>query len=654
VQQLDPDLRALQEVRDFVERAKRAHEAVAHYSQAQIDAITRAMAEAAEAASYELGRVAVEETGIGRVHYKVLKNLFGSRGIWESIKGEKSVGIISRDEKTGVLEVATPVGVVAGIIPTTNPTSTAIGKALIAVKGRNAIVISPHPRARRCIGETVEVMRRAIERAGGPPDLVLSLTNPTIDSTGALMKHKHVSIILATGGSGLVQAAYSSGKPAYGVGPGNVPCYIDRSADVAQAARAIVTSQAFDNGTLCCSEQGLVIDRPIEKALIDELVKRGAHVCNEEETAKLARHCNKRGHMNPDVVGLDPWRVAEASGFNVPRETSVLLAWQGGVGPDWPLSIEILCPLLSLHRADGWEEGCRVSMEMLHFGGLGHTCGVHARDEKVLEAWFLEKPANRIIVNGPCSQGAVGYSTWLVPSMSLGCGPQAGNITSDNITVKHLLNVKRVAFPRRDWLEVEKRDHAWAAKFTREEAPRGSGLPGDPAMALGAPRASQSAFTAPVASNWQGNPAVAPQSAAGTIAPRASSAPASPPNPGRAAPVFSRPSAPSAGGSARTGTVEPTRPNPMAKVQAAPKSPGGFAPRESAHGGAAVAVLAQPSVAAFVAPPAASARHAAPYVGVGLSIADIQHIMSHAGAGCPLGPCKGCPHHDVSTGACTA
>src|SRR5687768_12494199 len=256
------------------------------------------MADAGEAAAYDLARVAVEETGIGYVHYKVLKNLLGSRGIWNSIKNEKSVGIISRDEKTGVIEVATPVGVVAGIIPTTNPTSTAIGKALIAVKGRNAIVISPHPRARRCIGETVEVMRRAIERAGGPPDLVLSLSNPTIESTGALMKHKHVSIILATGGSGLVHAAYSSGKPAYGVGPGNVPVYVDRSADVANAARTIVQSQSFDNGTLCCSEQALVLDRPIADAVLAEMQRNGAHVCSAEETTKLAALCNVGGHMN--------------------------------------------------------------------------------------------------------------------------------------------------------------------------------------------------------------------------------------------------------------------------------------------------------------------------------------------------------------------
>jgi acyl-CoA reductase-like NAD-dependent aldehyde dehydrogenase len=624
VQHLDPDLAALQEVRDCVARAKRAVEAVARHDQARTDALCAAMAVAAESAAFDLARVAVEETGIGRVHYKVLKNLFGSRGVWESIKDERSVGVIARDERRGVVEVATPVGVVAGIIPTTNPTSTAIAKALIAVKGRNAIVLSPHPRSKRCIGETVEVLRRAIERTGGPPDLVTTLSNPTIESTGALMKHRDVAIILATGGSGLVHAAYSSGKPAYGVGPGNVPCYVDRSADLARTAKILVGSQSFDNGTLCCSEQALVLDRPIAERFLTEMQARGAHVCSPEETKKLERHCNKRGHMNPDVVGLDPWKIAEAAGFSVPRETSVLLAHQGGVGPDWPLSIEILAPLLSVHLVDGWEEGCKVSIEVLNYGGLGHTIGLHATDQAVIDAWMLEKPANRILVNGPCSQGAVGYSTHLVPSMSLGCGPQAGNITSDNITARHLLNIKRVGFLRMDWDALEQRDHAFAARFTHEAAPRGSGLQGDPALrgprpAAQAPAAAPS--TADVTSNWRGNPAVVLPTARAQVPPFQESV--------RAAPTFTRPTPP---------------PASAAKVAPAPKAPGS---------GAETAVLPPPRAAA--APPAPTAKPAqSPYVGAGLTPAEIQDIMAHAGRGCPLGPCKGCPHSNVNTGACMA
>ncbi len=609
MQALDPDLRALQDVRDHVARARRACEAVHGWDQKRTDAVCAAMAKAAAAAAYDLGRLAVEETGIGRVHYKVLKNLFGAEGTWASIQHEKTVGVISRDEKTGVVEVATASGVVAGIIPTTNPTSTAIFKALISVKGRNAIVISPHPRARRCIGETVEVMRRAIERAGGPPDLVCCLPNPTIESTGALMRHKDVAVILATGGTGLVKAAYSSGRPAYGVGPGNVPCYIDRSADIAQAAAMITSSQSFDNATLCCSEQGLVLDAPIADRLVAELKKRGAHVCDEDETRKLAKLCNVGGHMNPDVVGLDPCRIAEMAGFSVPRHTTILLAWQGGIGKQWPLSIEILAPVLSLHRVDGWEEGCRASIAMLEYEGLGHTLGIHCKDERVLEAFFLEKPANRIIVNGPCSQGAVGYSTNLMPSMSLGCGPQAGNITSDNITARHLINVKRVAFPRRDWAEIDRRDHERAAALTRDGLPRGCGLAGDPALAGGAPPASSSAFTPDASSNWRGNPPV--------DAPRA-------PTPAATSPTAT-PWAAKVGPATKSAPPVFTSPAPGSAVAVAPRA----------------------------AAPAPAPRGTL-QIGAGLSSQEIQTLMSHAGAGCPLGPCKGCPHHEVTTGACKA
>ncbi|MFT4543173.1 MAG: acetaldehyde dehydrogenase (acetylating), partial [Planctomycetota bacterium] len=514
VQQLDPDLRALQEMRDMVLRAKAACEQVRSYDQAQIDRLCEAMAKAALAAAYDLARLTVEETGIGRVHYKVLKNIFGSEGVWNSIKDEKTVGIVNRDEAKGVYEVATPIGVIAGIVPTTNPACTTMYKALISVKGRNAIVISPHPRAKRCINETVEIMRRAIERAGGPPDLVVCLTNPTLESTGALMKHRKVSLILATGGGGLVRAAYSSGKPAYGVGPGNVPLYVDRSADVREVAKAVVTSQSFDNATLCCSEQALVLDRPIADALLAELKTRGAHLCNEQETQQLAAFCNTDGHMNADVVGLDPWKIAAAAGFHVPQSTSVLLAHQGGVGKEWPLSIEILCPLLSVHIVDGWRAGCEVSMKLLHFGGLGHTLGIHARDEAVLEAFFLEKPASRIVVNGPTSQGAVGFSTNLMPAMSLGCGPQAGNITSDNITAKHMVNLKRVAQTRRDWSEMDRKAHERASAMTGQPAPRGSGMPGDPALgaASASGRAAQGSDAFP-SSNWMGNPVMGSGSA---------------------------------------------------------------------------------------------------------------------------------------------
>jgi len=616
VQTLDPDLRALQDVRDQVARARKACAAIHTFDQKKTDALCAAMAKAGAAAAHDLARLAVEETGIGKIHYKVLKNLFGSEGTWASIQHEKTVGILSRDEKTGIVEVGTASGVIAGIVPTTNPTSTTLFKAIIAVKGRNAIVISPHPRAKRCIGETVEVLRRAIERAGGPPDLVCVLPNPTIESTGALMKHKDVALILATGGPGLVSAAYSSGRPAYGVGPGNVPCYIDRSADIPWAAASITSSQSFDNATLCCSEQGLVLDAPIAKQLVAELVKRGAHVCDEDETKKLGKLCNVRGHMNADVVGLDPWRIAEMAGFPVPQHTTILLAWQGGVGKEWPLSIEILAPVLSLHLVDGWEEGCKVSMAMLESDGLGHTLGMHAKDERVLDAFFLEKPANRMVVNGPCSQGAVGYSTNLVASFSLGCGPKAGNITSDNISARHLLNVKRVAFPRRDWADIERRDHERVAQMTKDGMPRGSGLPGDPALSGSAPRASSSAFTPDASSNWRGNPSVF-----------ASVTPATAPAAATATPWASK-----------VGSGTKSAPPSFVRAQG------------SGQGiSAALAPSARPTAVATPSAPRSNVQQ-----GSGLSTTEIQSLLAHAGSGCPLGPCKGCAHHEVTTGSCKA
>ncbi|MFT4647243.1 MAG: acetaldehyde dehydrogenase (acetylating) [Glaciecola sp.] len=612
---IDQDLSALQEVRDQVARAKAAVKAVKGYSQADVDRLCEAMAEAGARAAHDLARLAVQETGYGQVHYKILKNLLGSEGTWASIKDERTVGILNADSQSGITEVAAPVGVVAGIIPSTNPTSSALFKAIIAVKGRNAMVLSPHPGAKRCIMETAEVLRAAIQRAGGPPDLVTCLQNPTLESTGALMKHRDVAVILATGGSGLVRAAYSSGKPAYGVGPGNVPAYVDRSADAIKVAEDIVTSQSFDNGTLCCSEQGLVIDAPIKDRLIQALIARGAHLCNPEETAKLEAYCNKGGSMNPKVVGQDPWKIAEAAGFHVKRSTTVLLAPQGGTCEDYPLAIEILCPLLSVHTVDGWEEGCQVATSMLHRGGLGHTLSIHCQDEAALEAFLLEKPASRIVVNGPSSQGATGFSTNLMPSFSLGCGPQAGNITSDNISARHLIHIKRAAAPRSDWKAIERRFHERAAAMTGEAAPRGSGLPGDPGMRSGAAAmasSSQSSFRIPEASSAR-MPAPMPKPVAAPAPAPRNPAPA----PRAAAPTFTRPSQ-------ATDSPRPTMLAPASAHQSAPVR---------SHDGMQSRLVES---------------------GASLTPNEIQNMLENAGAGCPMGPCNGCPHSDKTTGACCA
>ena len=577
-------------------RAVTAQASVAHASQEEVDALCKAMVDAASKAAADLARLAVSETGIGRAPSKVLKNLFASEGVWESIRNERTVGVMASDPETGVTEVATPIGVVAGIVPTTNPTSTAIGKSLIALKGRNAIVISPHPRAKRCIAETCEVLRRALERAGANPDLIQVLEKPTLESTGALMKHKDLKLILATGGAGLVQAAYSSGKPAYGVGPGNVPVYIDRSADLREAGRWIVESQQFDFATLCCSEQALVLDERIAERMLSELAANGAHVCSPDETAQLEKYAVRGGHMNPDVVGVDPRAVARAAGFQVPSDTKVLLAHQAGVGPKFPLSCEILCPLLSVHVVDGWEEGCRVSFEILRNGGLGHTIGVWATDHGVLDAWALQKPASRIVVNGPTSQGSVGYSTGLAPSMSLGCGPLAGNITSDNITAKHLINVKRVAT----------RTPGFEERFAKDQS-RALELLGERELAPTARRA-----TPPVdPSTWRPDRKLTP-----AVMPKAT--PAASPAP---APTYA-PAIPSGSGVTRPGVGQPVPAWARGQQAASPGSP----PARSDSSG-----LPAPLVAATGPKPG-----------------------SELGSGCPMGPCRGCPLQDVRTGACTA
>jgi hypothetical protein len=415
-----------------------------------------------------------------------------------------------------------------------------------------------------------------------------------------------------------VRSAYSSGKPAYGVGPGNVPVYVDRSADVARAAKWVTASQNFDNATLCCSEQALVLDRPIAEKMLSELTRRGAHLCDEEETRKLEKHCVRNGMMVADIVGQDPWKVAQAAGFDVPRSTTLLLAHQGGVGRGFPLSAEVLCPLLSVHVVDGWEAGCEVSISILRYGGLGHTIGLWAKDETVLDAWFLEKPANRIVVNGPTSMGAVGYSTGLMPALSLGCGPQAGNITSDNLSARHMINVKRVGFVNDDWDERYERDMHRASGLTGVHEVRGSGLDGDPGLTGKAPKrpkieprpASDRVDEVP-RSNWRGNPPSLPV---------ASDAP-------RRAPRFVS--------GEPAGSGRPSRPARVAAAVTAPTP----APTPTRSSGAKAARVASSS---------------GPEIGLALNPEEIKGILAHAGAGCPLGPCQGCPHNDIRTGACTA
>ena len=435
----------------MVDRAHRAWKEYENFSEEKVERILEAISRAGIAHATSLAEIAVEETGFGNVEDKTAKNVFCADDVYRAIRGLKTVGIVREDKEKQVMEVASPVGVVAGIIPSTNPTSTTIYKALIALKGRNAIVFSPHPSAVRCITATVRVITEAAESAGAPPGVVSSMETPTMEGTQELMKNRRTALILATGGPGLVRAAYSSGKPAFGVGPGNVPAYIERSADVETAVKDILTGTCFDNGTLCSSEQSMIVDEVIRDRALAALKEQGAYVCSEEEKARLeAVIQTPLGTLNTEIVGKAAVRIAEMARIEVPAGTRALVGMADGVGREHPLSMEKLSPVLAFYTVKDWREGCQKCIDILSFGGLGHTLALHSTDDEVIRQFALQKPAYRICVNTPAALGAVGYTTNLFPAMTLGCGAAGGNITSDNISPLHLINLKRVAFGVRD------------------------------------------------------------------------------------------------------------------------------------------------------------------------------------------------------------
>ncbi|HZS09701.1 MAG TPA: aldehyde dehydrogenase family protein [Blastocatellia bacterium] len=441
----DKDLKSIQTARDLVEAAHRAQGLIAAFDQAKIDLICEAMAGAARAQSMRLATLAHEETGYGNAADKNVKNLFAAVDVHNYFKGLKTVGVVR--ETDSVVEIAAPRGVVAAIIPSTNPTSTAIFKILISIKSRNAVVLSPHPSATKCVVETARVMREAGVAAGLPADAVGCLEETTIEGTEALMKHKLTAVILATGGIGLVRAAYSSGKPAFGVGPGNVPALIERTADAEKAVRDILTGTCFDYGTICASEQSVVVDAPLDQEVRAQFAAQGAHFLNQAQADALAKVVvTPQRSLNPKVVGRPATKIAEMAGISVPPQTRCLIAEAGGVGRDYPLSLEKLSPILTYYVANGLEEGSRLCDEILHYGGMGHTAGIHSRNREAVLHYGLLMPAARIVVNSPTTHGAIGFSTALAPSMTLGCGSWGGNVTSDNISPLHLMDIKRVAY----------------------------------------------------------------------------------------------------------------------------------------------------------------------------------------------------------------
>lgn len=448
-EEFDLDLKSIQEARRLAMAAREAQRAFFHASQQQVDGICEAMAEAAYREAARLGRLAYEETGYGAPQHKTIKNQFASRAVWDSIKDTPTVGVLRRDEARKIVEIGWPVGVVAALTPSTNPTATAIFKALIAVKARNGVIIAPHPAARACSVETIRVMAEAGEAAGMPKGLVSCMQHVSLPGSQELMRHYAVSMIVATGGSAMVKAAHSVGKPALGVGPGNVPVYVDRSADVAKAAWDIVNSKAFDCSVICATEQAVVADRPIAAQLKAEMERQGAFFVNEEQAAALGRTLFGGGQLiNPRLVGKTPQQLAAAAKISVPPWARILVARLNQVGSEEPLSAEKLTTVLGWYEVDDWHAGCERCIEMLKYGGDGHSLVIHARNEEVILAFGIEKPAFRIIVNTWGTLGAIGATTGVAPSMTLAPGGLGGAAVSDNITVQHLLNVKRLAYGR--------------------------------------------------------------------------------------------------------------------------------------------------------------------------------------------------------------
>jgi len=446
----DQDLASIAEARALARRAKLAQATLAEFSQDQIDRIVEAMAMAVVPHAEALARLAVEETTFGVVSDKIQKNLFASQRVFEFIKPMKTVGVINRIDDRKIIEIAEPFGVVAAIIPSTNPTSTAIYKILIAIKARCAVVMTPHPSAARCITQTADLMNEAGRRAGLPDGAIGWMTTVTLEGTRALMKAREVAVILATGGMGLVRAAYSAGKPAYGVGPGNAPCYIESSADVRKAANDILTGKAFDHGVLCSSPNSVVVDQAVEAEARRQFKDQGGYFLSSAEAETLARQLVTPQRLpNPAFVGKSAVYIAEQCGIAVPAGTRALIAELTGVGRDFPLSIEKLCPVLSYYVVEDWRDACERCKQILKYGGMGHTMSIHSQNDAVILAFGLHKPAYRICVNTPTTHGSIGLTTGLDPAMTLGCGGFGGNITSDNISPKHLLNIKRVAYELR-------------------------------------------------------------------------------------------------------------------------------------------------------------------------------------------------------------
>lgn len=450
----DNDLISIQEARVLARKSKEAQTILAKFDEAQIDKIIRNMVKAASENAERLAKMAVEETGFGKVKDKTVKNRFASLELYEYIKDMKTIGVINEDKVKKVIEIAEPVGVLMGIVPSTNPTSTAIYKSIIAIKSRNGIVISPHPSALKCTGEAARLMSEAAVQAGAPEGIIGCVTKPSMQGTNELMRTKEIAMIIATGGNAMVKAAYSAGKPALGVGAGNVPAFIEKSADIKRAVKNIIASQSFDNGTICASEQAIIVEECIKEEVVAELKRQGAYFMNAQELSVVCKALFKDGYaMNAQLVGRSPEQIANKAGIRIPEGTTVLIGEQDGVGKGYPLSFEKLTTVLAFYTVKNWEEACELSIKLLNNGGVGHSMSIHTEDPEMVMK-FAAKPVFRILVNTPSALGGVGASTGLAPSFTLGCGTWGGSSTSDNVTPLHLINIKRIAYGIKDFEDI--------------------------------------------------------------------------------------------------------------------------------------------------------------------------------------------------------
>ena len=445
--ELDKDLLARQEARVLAKGAEVAQEKLAQMSQQQLDAIVKAVSDAFYSKALELAELAVRETGFGNVEDKITKNQFASRTLWEAIRDMKTVGVLKGSSGDKLWEVGVPVGVIAAIVPSTNPTSTVCYKAMIALKAGCSIVFSPHPKAMECTRRAAQIVAEAAEKAGAPAGSVACLSVPSLDGCKELMSAPQTRLILATGGPAMVRAAYSSGKPAIGVGAGNGPAYIHHSADVEHAIDCIVRSKTFDYGTVCASEQSIVVEKSMEEKVRKVAAGKGFYFMTEEEAGKLAKLLFKpNGTLNPQIVGKSAVTLAQMAGFSVPNFVKVLVAREQEAGPTRPYSMEKLCPVLALFVMDDEDAVLQKAIEVLEHEGSGHTFAIHATDEGVIRKFALQIPVSRFLVNTPAALGGIGASTGLFPALTLGCGAVGGSSSSNNISPLDLINIRRVAW----------------------------------------------------------------------------------------------------------------------------------------------------------------------------------------------------------------